>query len=166
MWPILKTLIFTIVVPGTVGVYVPLFVLRREATIRSPWGWLGVPLITVGAAIYFRCAWEFATAGQGTPLPLDAPKFLVRSALYRWVRNPMYVGVLTFVLGEALAFQSRAIFTYALAVFLCFHLFVVFYEEPTLAATFGDSYEEYRRTVPRWIPRKPKESSKQQAAGS
>jgi protein-S-isoprenylcysteine O-methyltransferase Ste14 len=157
MWPLFKTLLFTVLVPGTLAVYVPLFVLRPPgASVGRPWGWLGTVPMAVGAAIYLRCAWEFATAGQGTPAPIDAPRFLVRGTLYRWVRNPMYVGVVTLVLGEGLTFYSWTIVEYALAGWLCFHLFVVFYEEPTLRAKFGGPYEDYRKRVPRWIPRKPR----------
>jgi protein-S-isoprenylcysteine O-methyltransferase Ste14 len=125
--PILKTILFTIVVPGTVA---------------------GL----VGAAIYFRCAWEFAVRGLGTPAPIAPTKFLVTTALHRYVRNPMYIGVAMVIVGEAALFRSSHLVEYAAAMLLTAHVFVVFYEEPTLQRTFGESYEEYRRDVPRWIP--------------
>jgi len=107
----------------------------------------------VGIAIYFRCAWEFAVRGLGTPAPIAPTKFLVPTALNRYVRNPMYIGGFGVLLGEAATFHSMRLLGYA--AFLCIpvQLFVVYYEEPTLRRQFGDSYEPYRRSVPRWIPR-------------
>ena len=97
---------------------------------------------------------DFATAGRGTPFPLDPPRQLVTRGLYRYVRNPMYWGAGMFLLGEAILFASWPIVAYLGALWLGVHLFVVFYEEPTLTRTFGASYEEFLRTVPRWVPRK------------
>ena len=147
---LLKTLIFTILVPGTVCVYVPLRLLGPGP---HPLKWLGLLPVTAGIAVYLWCAWDFATAGRGTPLVFDAPKRLVARGLYRFVRNPMYWGILLILLGEALGFGSSAILYYALLVALLFHAFVVFYEEPALRRKFGPSYEQYRRSVPRWIPK-------------
>jgi len=84
---------------------------------------------------------------------LDAPKQLVARGLYRFVRNPMYVGVLLAIFGQALWFGSVPTLWYGLATALVFHLFVVFYEEPALLRQFGDSYAQYLRTVPRWMPK-------------
>src|SRR5256712_10759866 len=72
---------------------------------------------------------------------------------YRYVRNPMYIGVLTSVLGIAIAYASAWVLAYAVLVAIAFHFFVLGYEEPTLEDRFGASYPEYRRTVPRWVPR-------------
>jgi protein-S-isoprenylcysteine O-methyltransferase Ste14 len=107
-WSIVKTLIFTIVVPGTVGVYVPYRLREPGPHAMSALGWLGLPPAAVGAAVYLWCAWDFATFGRGTPLPLDPPKQLVARGLYRFVRNPMYVGVLLAILGQELWFGSAA----------------------------------------------------------
>ena len=104
--------------------------------------------------MYLWCAWDFATAGQGTPAPIDAPKHLVVRGLYRFVRNPMYVGVLLMLTGESRAFRSLRILIYAAIVFVFFNLFVIFYEEPALTRKFGAEYDEYMRRVPRWIPRR------------
>jgi protein-S-isoprenylcysteine O-methyltransferase Ste14 len=152
--PIIKTLIFTIFVPGTVAVYVPSLIIggftRPASGLMT---WVGAVVITVGAAIYFRCAWEFAVRGLGTPAPIAPTKFLVTTALHRYIRNPMYVGVALVILGEAALFHSLHLVEYAVGMLLIAHLFVIFYEEPTLRRQFGESYEEYRRTVPRWIPK-------------
>ena len=158
--PLIKTAVFTVLVPGTVGGYTP-YRLLAGAPRRGDLGacrYLGLIPIALGAAIYLWCAWNFAVTGRGTPAPIDPPKELVARGLYRWVRNPMYVGVLSAVLGQALLFGAPAIAEYAVVAFAFFHLFVLFYEEPTLAAKFGDSYARYRRAVPRWLPRRPASS--------
>jgi len=110
-------------------------------------------MFVIGAAVYFRCAWEFAARGLGTPAPIAPTKFLVTTALHRYVRNPMYLGVALAILGEAALFRSIHVAEYAGIMLLIAHTFVVLYEEPTLQRQFGESYEEYRRNVPRWIPR-------------
>jgi protein-S-isoprenylcysteine O-methyltransferase Ste14 len=153
----LKTLIFTVVVPGSVTVLVPYLLLSAAGgaprlELSRPWA-LGLVPILLGAGIYFWCAWDFAFAGKGTPAPIDPPRELVARGLYRIVRNPMYVGVLLVVLGEAALFRSAALVIYAALLFVAFHLFVVLYEEPDLRRRFGESYERYRSAVPRWIPR-------------
>ena len=122
-------------------------------------GWL---LIGIGASFYFLCLINFLTSG-GTPAiffirPLrfvvgEEPPKLVRQGLYRFTRNPMYVGVVTVILGQALVFSDLRLFTYAAVVWLGFHLFVLIYEEPTLSQTFGASYDVFRANVPRWVPR-------------
>ena len=91
--------------------------------------------------------------GLGTPAPIAPTKFLVVSGLYRYVRNPMYVGVLSAIVGQAFVLQSTLLLEYAAVVWTCFFAFVVLYEEPTLVRRFGASYEEYGSGVPRWWPR-------------
>jgi protein-S-isoprenylcysteine O-methyltransferase Ste14 len=152
--PILKTLLFTILVPGSVLLLIPSWILGGfPGPEHGPVTWLGVLLIVLGAAIYFRCAWEFAVRGLGTPAPISPTKFLVTTALHRYVRNPMYIGVLGVLLGEAALFRAVVLLSYATLCFTAAYLFVIFYEEPTLRRQFGESYDEYRRSVPRWIPK-------------
>ncbi|HEY7349201.1 MAG TPA: isoprenylcysteine carboxylmethyltransferase family protein [Ktedonobacterales bacterium] len=154
---LLKTLLFTVLVPGAVIVYFPLWLLASQEggfhlEIGSLW-MLGMLPFLIGVGIYLWCAWHFTFAGQGTPAPIDPPKHLVARGPYRVVRNPMYVGVLTALLGEALLFHSLSLVIYAALVFVAVHLFVVFYEEPRLRRQFGASYQDYCAQVPRWIPR-------------
>jgi protein-S-isoprenylcysteine O-methyltransferase Ste14 len=116
----LKTLIFTIIVPGAVMALIPYLLLSRTPSSFAqigPFQILGLIPMAIGAAIYLRCAWDFASAGKGTPAPIDPPKRLVMRGLYRFVRNPMYVGVLLALLGEAWLFRSRAILVYAAIAF-------------------------------------------------
>jgi len=152
--PILKTTLFTIFVPGTVLGLVPFCLLGGFPSLEHGLvTWLGGLVIFLGAAVYFRCAWEFAVRGLGTPAPIAPTKFLVTTALHRYVRNPMYIGVFTVLLGEAMTFRSVVLLGYAAFFCVPVQLFVVFYEEPTLRRQFGESYEEYKRRVPRWIPK-------------
>jgi len=152
MWLLAKNLLFTLLVPGTVGVYVPLFAFAHGAPGS---GWLAIAaalLLGAGVSIYLWCVWDFASFGRGTPAPIDAPRRLVIRGLYRHSRNPMYMGVLAVIFAWALLFASRPIALYGAVVAICFHLFVVFYEEPNLQRVFGVSYTDYRARVPRWLP--------------
>lgn len=153
-WPIVKTVLFSVLVPGTVAVLIPRtliggFYLPENAALS----WLGIGLIAFGSAVYLRCAWEFAVRGLGTPAPISPTQFLVTTALHRHVRNPMYIGVALVILGEAALFRSLHLVLYAALMLGTAHLFVVFYEEPTLRRQFGKSYEEYFDSVQRWIPK-------------
>lgn len=153
----LRALFFTILLLGTALVVVPWMLLRRELPLHlnvlEPPRLLGLAFMGLGGAVLLRCILDFLLVGKGTLAPVDPPRKLVRVGLYRRVRNPMYVGVVTTLFGEALFFQSRAIAIYAVVAWTIFHLFVVFYEEPRLRDAFGAEYEEYRAVVPRWIPR-------------
>ncbi len=152
--PILKTIVFTIFVPGTVTVLIPYWLMGGYPPLAPGLlTWLGIAVTLVGAAIYFRCAWEFAVRGLGTPAPIAPTKFLVTTALHRYVRNPMYIGVALAIAGQAALFRRVHLVEYAAGMLLIAHVFVILYEEPTLRRQFGESYEEYRRSVPRWIPK-------------
>jgi protein-S-isoprenylcysteine O-methyltransferase Ste14 len=114
---------------------------------------LGLPILCVGLAIYLWTIWVFATVGGGTPVPLDPPRKLVVRGLYQIIRNPMAFGLLSTLIGEAVAFGSPPIFLYAAVLFPVLHLFIVLVEEPGLRRRFGASYEAYCQSVPRWLPR-------------
>jgi protein-S-isoprenylcysteine O-methyltransferase Ste14 len=155
MSPIIRTLIFTIFIPGFWTVLMPYWLLPRPVrpALRGAAvaGWL---LIAAGIALYFACAfWGFAVRGRGTPLPLDPPKKLVVVGPYRIVRNPMYLTVAFVMLGEAAVFHSVAILQLVAAFAVCVILFVLAIEEPGLRAKFGADYDQYCRQVPRWLPR-------------
>jgi protein-S-isoprenylcysteine O-methyltransferase Ste14 len=153
---LLKIVVFTLVAPGTVTVLVPALVLQGgldPTAVRGFRGAAGVVLMLGGALLYGWCAWAFARVGRGTPAPVDPPRVLVTGGLYAWTRNPMYLGVLSVLLGEAVAFGSSRLLAYAAVVFLAFHLFTVLYEEPAHRRRFGPAFEEYCRRVPRWLPR-------------
>jgi protein-S-isoprenylcysteine O-methyltransferase Ste14 len=153
-WRLTKTAAFSVLVPGTVGLLVP-YLLRNSAGNRiifpSLQHVLGGMLLFVGVAIYLWCARDFVVNGLGTPAPIDAPKLLVIQGLYRFTRNPMYVGVAAMIAGQAIHRGSRAIAIYLCVVITLFNLFVLLYEEPALRREFGEQYEQYCRTVPRWL---------------
>lgn len=153
-----KNLVFTVVVPGTFGVYIPMAIARGTGARAGGVGlfWLlGFGLLIVGTLIYLICVMEFAVRGRGTPAPIDAPRRLVVGGLYRFVRNPMYIGVLSVVLGWAFLSKSLELMGYAALLALAFHAFIRLYEEPALTKQFGPEYESYLRTVHRWVPKLP-----------
>jgi protein-S-isoprenylcysteine O-methyltransferase Ste14 len=157
MFLLLKNILFTVFVPGTVAVYLPLLVISRPpAKLSFTWQTCQVaallPLL-LGSGIYFWCLWDFAVSGLGTPAPIDAPKRLVVRGLYRYVRNPMYIGVLLVIVGWAEFLQSKEILIYGVVVGIFFHLFVSMVEEPVLESKFGEAYLRYRQEVGRWLPR-------------
>lgn len=151
-----RNLVFTVVVPGLGGVLVPWWILTHDGHTASPAAWEAAPVIAAGTALYVWCVWNFAAIGHGTPGPWDAPKRVVAVGPYRWVRNPIYIAALLVVLGGAWLFLSLPLLAYAGAMAVCFHLFVIGYEEPTLRRRFGSTYLEYQRKVPRWIPHPPR----------
>jgi protein-S-isoprenylcysteine O-methyltransferase Ste14 len=150
---LLRNLLFTLIVPGTVSVYVPLLLTRDGVAGPGLAIFVALALFAVGGAIYTWCVWDFAAFGRGTPAPIDAPQRLVVRGLYRYTRNPMYVGVLTVLLGWAFLFQDTTVLVYAICVGIFFHLFVVLYEERHLARRYGAEYHDYCRSVGRWLPR-------------
>jgi protein-S-isoprenylcysteine O-methyltransferase Ste14 len=121
----------------------PLHIVHREA-------WI---VMAIGLGLAFWCAFEFAWRGRGTPAPFDPPRRLVVSGLYRFVRNPMYLGFGILLIGEAWL-TGRIEFIYEMLIALAaVSVFVMVYEEPVLRSKFGDDYIEYCRNVRRWIPR-------------
>jgi len=149
---LLKTLLFTVIIPGTVAVYLPVFLLAPVWP--QSWSvaqWFALVPFTIGLTIYAWCASDFTFEGGGTPAPIDPPKKLVLTGLYRYSRNPMYVGVLTVLFSEALFFESWRHVLYASVIFTMFQSFIVFYEEPHLRQLFGEAYIRYCDAVPRWI---------------
>jgi protein-S-isoprenylcysteine O-methyltransferase Ste14 len=119
------------------------------------WRWLAAVPSALGFAVALRCIWDFGWTGRGTPAPIAPPQRLVVVGFYRFVRNPMYVGFAAGWIGLWIIFghpDPRLIAAVA-AVALGVHLFVVFYEEPTLHHKFGAEYDQYRQNVSRWWPR-------------
>jgi len=150
----IRALFFVALLPGMVAGYVPYRILLASGRLHLPGlsaAFIAASvLILSGVAVLLRCVWDFFARGKGTLAPIDPPRHLVGSGLYRYTRNPMYNGVLAVLLGEAWLFGSTSILMYAVFVLVTFHLFIVLYEEPTLEASFHESYLAYRRSVPRW----------------
>jgi protein-S-isoprenylcysteine O-methyltransferase Ste14 len=150
---------------GFVLIYFPARVLAwagvsPPAEIEWPQG-VGLIVGTFGALIAIWCVLALARLGKGTPAPFDPPRKLVVRGPYRFVRNPMYIGATTALIGAAIFYRVAALTGFAALFFLTAHLFAVLYEEPTLKRSFGGEYDTYCRTVSRWLPRPAKPLSAQ-----
>jgi protein-S-isoprenylcysteine O-methyltransferase Ste14 len=149
--------LFLIIAPGVLAGIIPWWMTRWEA--QPPllgWTWtrgIGFVLIAAGLPILLDSFRRFAVEGLGTPAPIAPPQHLVVRGAYRHVRNPMYVAVVSLVLGQAIVFANVALLIYGAGLALAFHLFVLVYEEPVLRSTFGAEYTAYRGNVRRWWPR-------------
>ena len=155
----LRGLIFTLLVPCAIAVYVPRQIIDPPVPQGGPWqaGWL---LIVLGSVVYLRCLFRFLAA-NGTPAIFftkhlrsilgTEPPVLVRRDLYRFSRNPMYLAVVAVILGQAILYASPLLAVYGAVTFLLFHAVVIWVEEPHLNARDPKSFEDYRRQVPRWL---------------
>jgi len=154
---VLGSALFFMLAPANVAGLVPWWISRWR--FQTPVaGWLplrviGAVLVVAGALVLFDSFARFAIKGLGTPAPVFPTRHLVITGLYRYVRNPMYVAVVAVIAGQGLVFGNLRVLVYGALVWLGFHLFVTVYEEPALRATFGPEYENFCRSVSRWIPR-------------
>ena len=119
---------------------------------------LGIVLLVAGGALVVETTTRFALHGRGTPAPWAPPERFVERGSYRFVRSPMYLGVLLLVVGQGLLLGRELLYAWAVLMWLVFTGFLVLYEEPQLVRRFGASYEDYRRRVRRWIPTRPRSS--------
>jgi protein-S-isoprenylcysteine O-methyltransferase Ste14 len=149
----LRALLAFLVLPGVVGGLLPWLIVAADRHRGPGWPVLGGTVAVIGLAVVLRCVRDFYVAGKGTLAPWDPPRHLVVVGLYRYARNPMYIGVLTFVLGWSLAAGSWRLAAYCAILAVGFHLRTILYEEPRLAVLFGGDWERYRAAVPRWLPR-------------
>jgi protein-S-isoprenylcysteine O-methyltransferase Ste14 len=141
--------------PGILLFFLPLWITRFRIPFQEP-GWqilLAAILIAIGLAPLLESVGRFIFSGRGTLIPASPPERLVVSGFYRYVRNPMYVGVMLALAGEAILFRSRGILIEALMAFIGFNLFIRLYEEPSLTRRFAEDYMRYKKSVPRWWPR-------------
>lgn len=152
----------TLLLPGLVAGLFPCLIAHGGWAFTAPVSigpWLGGGLLAAGVCVLILTIWAFAFVGHGTLAPWDAPTALVDGGLYRWVRNPMYLGVLAVILGQGFLWGSLGVFAYAALVAVGFHLRVVHFEEPSLRRQFGEQFAVYLGAVPRWIPRPPRAGS-------
>jgi len=154
---ILGSAIFLVIAPGFVAGLVPWWISRWRVDAPflgiSPFRFIGAASIALGIFGLLDSFARFALQGLGTPAPVFPTRHLVVTGLYRYVRNPMYLAVTLTILGQALVFGNATLLAYGGLVWLAFYLFVLFYEEPDLRATYGSEYESFCAEVPRWIPR-------------
>jgi protein-S-isoprenylcysteine O-methyltransferase Ste14 len=146
-----------LVVPGVVAGLVPWLLTGWESAGPPVWivalGWI---LVVAGAAVLLDAFARFVVEGVGTPAPVAPTGKLVVGGLYRYVRNPMYLGVAAVILGQACVLGQWSLVAYALVFGVVVSSFVRRHEEPTLRLRFGAEYDDYRRTVPGWWPRRPR----------
>ncbi|HUM46078.1 MAG TPA: isoprenylcysteine carboxylmethyltransferase family protein [Chitinophagales bacterium] len=152
----LRNLFFTILQPGIVAGLIPFFILGNKFTkilsqSLSLLQYLSAIIFLTGFAGMLMCIISFAVRGQGTLSPADPTKKLVVSGLYRFSRNPMYVGVMMMLVGEFLFFQSPDLLLYSIGIFTAFNIFIILFEEPRLRKDFGKAYDRYCEKVRRWI---------------
>ncbi len=180
----LRSAVFAILLPGTVVVFVPLWLSSSSWRFAAgSWRWVGIVPLLFGVPLLLWCIAEFAHRGRGTLAPVDPPTSVVRTGPYRFTRNPMYVGVLAILIGEAFVTASKAIAAWTVVFTVCVNAFVLLYEEPALSRLFG---EDMRSTsgrfpagcrsagwcdgVPRHrpavAPRRPRRRSRRGAAGA
>jgi protein-S-isoprenylcysteine O-methyltransferase Ste14 len=154
---IVGTLFFLVIAPGLVAGLIPWLISGWQW--RSPFfngallPWLGGALVLAGIPMVLDSFARFAIEGLGTPAPIYPTDRLIANGLYRHVRNPMYLGVLAVIAGQALLLGNIGLIIYTAFVWLAFHIFIVAYEEPTLRRRYGAQFEDYCTRVPRWLPR-------------
>lgn len=146
----LEAVLAFLALPGIVAFLVPLAVLAPDA---APFDPVAVIFLAPGLLLLLWCVWEFYRSGKGTLAPWMPPKHLVVTGLYRFSRNPMYIGVVLILWGWAVGYRSSRLVAYALIMMIVFHLRVVLYEEPWLAQAHGDRWHTYRADVRRWLGR-------------
>lgn len=154
---VIGSIVFLFVAPGIVAGLIPWGISGWRLDLPllgfEPFRWLGVLFLLLGGVLLLETFSRFALQGLGTPAPIAPTKTLVVTGSYRFVRNPMYVAVVSLILGQGLLFGSVAVLVYGLIVWGTVHAFVLVYEEPTLSGNYGEQYERYRANVRRWIPR-------------
>jgi protein-S-isoprenylcysteine O-methyltransferase Ste14 len=148
---LLRAILAFLAMPAVVAIAVPLAIGMRELNAGGRFNdHLLLPLI-MGFTILARCTYDFYQTGKGTLAPWSPPRHLVTVGMYRYSRNPMYVGVLMMLGGWAACFWSPVLATYAIFMLVGFHLRIVLGEEPWLARTHGKQWDEYKSRVPRWL---------------
>jgi protein-S-isoprenylcysteine O-methyltransferase Ste14 len=155
--PILGSLFFLVVAPGIVAGLVPWAISGWQWSPAlfgiEPLRWIGGALIVAGAPILLDSFARFVLEGLGTPAPIYPTDRLIVTGFYRRVRNPMYLGVVAIILGQALLLGDSRLIIYGAVVWLAFHIFVVAYEEPVLRRCYGAQFSDYCAHVRRWLPR-------------
>lgn len=141
--------IFMVALPWVAHYFLPA-VLPLPPLLRT---WGGGSLFVLGVGGWIACLDAFSRRGRGTPAPTDAPRFLVVDGLHGVIRNPIIAAELMVIWGGALWFGSIGVVGYAVLITFYAHWVVVRVEEPELRERFGEEYESYSQSVPRWIPR-------------
>ena len=153
---IIYTLVELCIAYGFIAVFIPMKLLSSNlkflAVDISPFNYFGLASIALGAIINLKCYWDLIFTGLGTPDPLIPTERLVVRGVYKYIRNPVYIGLFLILLGESIFFTSIVLLAYSFLWFLILSLVVIFIEEPSCRRRFGESYNDYLKSVPRWIP--------------
>lgn len=153
---LLKSFVFTILVPGTVAILIPHLLAKWRPHPQLPLPprisrLIGNGAMILGLLTYVHTTIQFGKEGNGTPSPTDEPDELVTGGLYSFSRNPMYIGVLLFIFGQAIRYRSIVMFWWGIGMWIGFHNRVVGFEEPHLREKHGEAFEQYQTSVPRWL---------------
>jgi protein-S-isoprenylcysteine O-methyltransferase Ste14 len=156
-WAALGSLLFFVIAPGTLAVYVPWAIthwqLKPAFLGLDALRIVGAALVVLGAVLIVESFVRFVWKGFGTPAPIAPPTNLVVTGFYRRVRNPIYVGLVAAAIGQALIFGDERLLVYAGILWLFFHVWVLGIEEPGLVSSFGEEFAIFKANVPRWLPR-------------
>ncbi len=145
--------IISFILPIIVLIIVPLCIESNISLKLIPTFIIGLIIMVIGLYAIIMTVSSIMRTGKGTLAPWSPSKHLVIDGIYGYVRNPMILGVLTVLIGESIAILSFKIFIWALCFFVINNIWFIIFEEPNLEKKFGDEYREYKRNVPRWIPR-------------
>ena len=146
-----RALLAFLILPFLVAGLIPLVLAAIDLWRGHGFLFSGILVAGLGLLVLLCCVRDFYISGKGTLAPWDPPKHLVTVGLYRYSRNPMYIGVLTLIGGWALLTASPLLASYLLLFAVIFHLRVLLYEEPWLSNRFGAEWISYRANTPRWI---------------
>ena len=159
----LRGVIFTLLIPGSVAGIIPWLLIRNRQPdlLLGKWHYAGLLVLAVGVFVYILTIISFLLRGKGTPaiwftaaigwLIGKEPVKMVSSGLYKYSRNPMYLGVMITVLGEAIFFRQSLLLLYVVVLFVIFHFIIVFIEEPHLEKKFGEEYKNFKKRTKRWL---------------
>lgn len=146
-----RALLSFLLLPGIVAGVIPFFIASND-----PWKTVGWPpaiwIMVLGLIILLWTVRDFYVAGKGTLAPWDPPKELVVVGLFKYVRNPMYLGILLIIPGWGLFSGSWLVFGYACLLFVIFHIRVLVHEEPWCRSQWGETWDNYASSVNRWLP--------------
>jgi protein-S-isoprenylcysteine O-methyltransferase Ste14 len=149
--------VFTLLVPTPMAVGIPWLITRWQ--MQPPLAgieagrWLGAVMILVGAPLLLSAIVWFAREGVKPYPPIER---VITTGPYAYTRNPMYGGVVLVMVGQGLLFGSRAVFIYGLCWLAAFYIFELTVDDPFIIKRMGQPYEDYLKSVPGWIPRRPK----------
>jgi protein-S-isoprenylcysteine O-methyltransferase Ste14 len=147
---LIRAIIAFAALPGIFALILPISIGISTGQPAQHVAFAAAPLC-LGLFLLLWCVREFYAAGRGTLAPWDPPQHLVTTGPYRVSRNPMYIGVVTILLGWCVLWSSRILVIYTILVTCGFQLRVLLFEEPWAVRQFGAQWQVYSTRVPRWL---------------